>query len=411
MMEMVTDEAEGTAPLAKVAGYRVAGKTGTAQVGRERQLLQRTSSSISFAGFAPADDPRFTVYVVIHNPEGDVGGGGTGGPAFRKIMAYLLQRYAVRAVRRTPRRSCPSSGSRAPVAGAEHAAAAGVLEARPLVDSRRDCDPPRGPAPDPAGRGRPPARASRPPRRPSRRTGPTRSSPGVTMNSRLVQPGDLYVASPGRQHPRRPLRRRRGGGRCRRGAHRRRRARPSAARTGLALPVLVVERPRVGASAPSPPGCTATRPSGWRWSAVTGTQGKTTTTRLAEAALEVAGVPAGVVGTIGTRVAGEAVTSSLTTPEAPDLHALLAVMVERGVRCCAMEVSSHALVMGRVDGVVFDVAAFTNLGRDHLDFHADVEDYFAAKASLFTPERARRGLVNVDDEHGRRLLARGHASR
>ena len=79
-------------------------------------------------------------------------------------------------------------------------------------------------------------------------------------------------------------------------------------------------------------------------------------------------------------------------------------MVERGVRCCAMEVSSHALVMGRVDGVVFDVAAFTNLGRDHLDFHADVEDYFAAKASLFTPERARRGLVNIDDEHGRRLL-------
>jgi UDP-N-acetylmuramoyl-L-alanyl-D-glutamate--2,6-diaminopimelate ligase len=69
-----------------------------------------------------------------------------------------------------------------------------------------------------------------------------------------------------------------------------------------------------------------------------------------------------------------------------------------------MEVSSHALVMGRVDGVVFDVACFTNLGRDHLDFHADVEDYFAAKASLFTPERARLGLVNVDDEHGRRLV-------
>ncbi len=69
-----------------------------------------------------------------------------------------------------------------------------------------------------------------------------------------------------------------------------------------------------------------------------------------------------------------------------------------------MEVSSHALVMGRVDGVVFDVAAFTNLGRDHLDFHATVEEYFAAKASLFTPERARLGLVNVDDEYGRRLV-------
>ena len=70
---------------------------------------------------------------------------------------------------------------------------------------------------------------------------------------------------------------------------------------------------------------------------------------------------------------------------------------------CAMEVSSHALVLGRVDGVVFDVAVFLNLGRDHLDFHADVEDYYQAKASLFTPERARRALVNIDDEHGRRL--------
>ena len=79
-------------------------------------------------------------------------------------------------------------------------------------------------------------------------------------------------------------------------------------------------------------------------------------------------------------------------------------MVEQGVTACAMEVSSHALVMGRVAGVVFDAAAFLNLGRDHLDFHKDVEDYFAAKASLFTPERSRRGLTNVDDPFGRRLL-------
>jgi UDP-N-acetylmuramoyl-L-alanyl-D-glutamate--2,6-diaminopimelate ligase len=81
-------------------------------------------------------------------------------------------------------------------------------------------------------------------------------------------------------------------------------------------------------------------------------------------------------------------------------------MVERGVEVCALEVSSHALVLGRVDGVVFDLAVFTNLGRDHLDFHVDVESYFAAKADLFTPQRARRALVVVDDEHGRRLA--GH---
>jgi UDP-N-acetylmuramoyl-L-alanyl-D-glutamate--2,6-diaminopimelate ligase len=138
--------------------------------------------------------------------------------------------------------------------------------------------------------------------------------------------------------------------------------------------------------------------------AVTGTQGKTTTTRLLEGGLTAAGVSAAVIGTVGTRIAGRDVKTSLTTPEAPDLHALFAVMVEQSVSACAMEVSSHALVMGRVAGVVFDVAAFLNLGRDHLDFHADVEDYFAAKASLFTPERTQRGLTNVDDAYGRRLL-------
>ncbi len=139
---------------------------------------------------------------------------------------------------------------------------------------------------------------------------------------------------------------------------------------------------------------------------VTGTQGKTTTTRILEQGLSTAGLTAAVVGTVGTRVAGVDVKTQLTTPEAPDLHGLFAVMRERGVETCAMEVSSHALVLGRVDGVVFDVATFLNLGRDHLDFHTDVDDYFAAKASLFTPERARIGLTNIDDEFGVRLLER-----
>ena len=139
---------------------------------------------------------------------------------------------------------------------------------------------------------------------------------------------------------------------------------------------------------------------------VTGTQGKTTTTRMLDQGLTVAGVTSAVIGTVGTRIDGEDVKTQLTTPEAPDLHGLFAVMRERGVDTCAMEVSSHALVLGRVDGVVFDVATFLNLGRDHLDFHVDVENYFEAKASLFTPERALVGLTNVDDEHGRRLLDR-----
>ncbi|MFC6697827.1 Mur ligase family protein [Nocardioides daphniae] len=136
---------------------------------------------------------------------------------------------------------------------------------------------------------------------------------------------------------------------------------------------------------------------------VTGTQGKTTVTQLAEGALRRTGTVAAVVGTVGTRVAGVDVATSLTTPEAPDLQALFARMRELEVEACAIEVSSHALVLGRVDGVVFDVATFLNLGRDHLGFHEDVEEYYTAKASLFTAERARRALVNVDDEHGRRL--------
>ncbi|MEQ6903680.1 UDP-N-acetylmuramoyl-L-alanyl-D-glutamate--2,6-diaminopimelate ligase, partial [Nocardioides sp. YIM 152588] len=138
---------------------------------------------------------------------------------------------------------------------------------------------------------------------------------------------------------------------------------------------------------------------------VTGTQGKTTVTRLLDTGLGAAGLRSAVIGTVGTRIAGRDVKTALTTPEAPDLHGLFAAMREQRVVACAMEVSSHALVLGRVDGVVFDVAVFLNLGRDHLDFHTDLEDYYQAKASLFTPERARLGLVDVDDEHGRRLVA------
>ncbi|HNN48833.1 MAG TPA: UDP-N-acetylmuramoyl-L-alanyl-D-glutamate--2,6-diaminopimelate ligase, partial [Marmoricola sp.] len=111
-----------------------------------------------------------------------------------------------------------------------------------------------------------------------------------------------------------------------------------------------------------------------------------------------------VVGTIGTRINGLEIDSALTTPEASELQGLLAMMVEQGVDVCAMELSSHALVLGRVDGIIFDVAAFLNLGRDHLDFHHDLADYFAAKAGLFTAERARMGITNIDDEHGRDLL-------
>ena len=94
-----------------------------------------------------------------------------------------------------------------------------------------------------------------------------------------------------------------------------------------------------------------------------------------------------------TRIVGAAVASQLTTPEATDLQALLAVMVQRRVAAAAMEVSSHALALGRVAGTRYDVAIFTNLSQDHLDFHDGIEDYFAAKAQLFTARYAASGVV------------------
>ena len=230
----------------------------------------------------------------------------------------------------------------------------------------------------------------------------SRVATGVTLSSQRVRPGDVYAALPGsRTHGIDYL-----SAAADAGAVAVLTDADGAARVPDGLPVLEVAAPRalLGRFAAHLYGDPA---RSLRMLGVTGTQGKTTTTRLAESALQRAGVRAAAIGTVGTRVDGEEIKTALTTPEAPDLHALFAMMKERGVAACAMEVSSHALVQGRVDGVVFDLAVFTNLGRDHLDFHADVEDYFQAKASLFTPERCRRGLVNADDEHGRRLLEAG----
>ncbi|WP_372446621.1 UDP-N-acetylmuramoyl-L-alanyl-D-glutamate--2,6-diaminopimelate ligase [Nocardioides faecalis] len=222
---------------------------------------------------------------------------------------------------------------------------------------------------------------------------------GLTLDSRRVQPGDLYAALPGaRAH---------GAAFVAQAAEAGAVAvltDPAGAEQAVAgLPLLVVPDPRavLGSLAAQVYGDPA---AALTTIGVTGTQGKTTVTRLLDGGLLAAGVRSAAIGTVGTRIAGEEVKTSLTTPEAPDLHGLFARMRDLDVSACAMEVSSHALVLGRVDGVRFDVAVFTNLGRDHLDFHADVEEYFAAKALLFTPEHARLGLVCIDDEHGRRLL-------
>ncbi|HET9657580.1 MAG TPA: UDP-N-acetylmuramoyl-L-alanyl-D-glutamate--2,6-diaminopimelate ligase [Kineosporiaceae bacterium] len=222
---------------------------------------------------------------------------------------------------------------------------------------------------------------------------------GVTLSSRTVRPGDLYAALPGsRAH---------GGDFAgaaaqagavalltdAEGARR-------AADTGL--PALVVPDPRavLGGVCAHVYGLPAQR---LLMLGVTGTNGKTTTTFLLDAALRAAGHRTGMVGTVEIRVGSERVESSGTTPEAPDLHALFAVMLEHGVDTCAMEISSHALHQHRVDGLVLDVAGFTNLSQDHLDYHPSMEHYFATKAQLFTAGRTRRAVVCIDDDWGRRL--------
>lgn len=142
---------------------------------------------------------------------------------------------------------------------------------------------------------------------------------------------------------------------------------------------------------------------------ITGTSGKTTVTHLIEAGLRAAGRTPGLIGTVGVRIAGDDVPSALTTPEAPALQALLASMAEHGVDTAVMEVSSHALALGRVDGMRFAVNGFTNLSRDHLDFHPTMEAYFEAKARMFDPSsslHAHTSVICIDDDAGRVMAQR-----
>ena len=139
---------------------------------------------------------------------------------------------------------------------------------------------------------------------------------------------------------------------------------------------------------------------------VTGTNGKTTVTFLVEAAMAAAGWGSGRIGTLGARLHGSEEPGVRTTPESTDLQRLLRSMRTRGADGVTMEVSSHGLDLRRVDGIVFDVAAFTNLTRDHLDWHGTMERYLEAKARLFTPELSRQAVVLVDAPGARDLLAR-----
>ncbi|WP_341942436.1 UDP-N-acetylmuramoyl-L-alanyl-D-glutamate--2,6-diaminopimelate ligase [Microbacterium sp. LWH10-1.2] len=140
--------------------------------------------------------------------------------------------------------------------------------------------------------------------------------------------------------------------------------------------------------------------------ATTGTNGKTSVSHLLEGILDQLGVVTGLSSTAERHIAGEVIVSRLTTPEASEMHALLALMRERAVEAVAVEVSAQALSRHRVDGILFDVAGFTNLSHDHLDDYADMEEYFEAKLPLFRPDRARRGVVCLDSPSGATVVAR-----
>jgi UDP-N-acetylmuramoyl-L-alanyl-D-glutamate--2,6-diaminopimelate ligase len=231
---------------------------------------------------------------------------------------------------------------------------------------------------------------------------------GVTLRGQDAMPGDLFAALPGTR------------------AHGARYAADAVARGAVAVltdeeglrglaefadlgvPVLVHPAPRsvLGAAAAAVYGHPSRQ---LRVIGITGTSGKTTTTYLVEAGLRAAGRVAGLIGTVGVRIDGADEAGGLTTPEAPDLQAMLAAMVERGVDTVVMEVSSHALVQGRVDGTAFAAGGFTNLSRDHLDYHPTMEDYFEAKARLFDPSaptHAAAAVICVDDEWGRAMARR-----
>ncbi|MFC7675804.1 UDP-N-acetylmuramoyl-L-alanyl-D-glutamate--2,6-diaminopimelate ligase [Mycolicibacterium sp. GCM10028919] len=228
---------------------------------------------------------------------------------------------------------------------------------------------------------------------------------GVTLRSGDARPGDLFAALPGASaHGARFV-----DDALARGAVAVLTDRDGAAQLeGVGVPLLIHDSPRsvLGEVAATVYGHPSER---LRVVGVTGTSGKTTTTYLVEAGLRAAGRVAGLIGTVGIRIDGVDEPSALTTPEAPDLQALLAVMLERGVDTVVMEVSSHALTLGRVDAVHFAVGGFTNLSRDHLDFHPTMEDYLNAKARLFDPESATHADVSVvciDDDAGRVIAGR-----
>ena len=222
---------------------------------------------------------------------------------------------------------------------------------------------------------------------------------GISQSSNEISTGDLFIALPGEKFH---------GAQFAADAVERGAVAVLTDLTGAAMvtgvPVLVVENPRRAAGVIS----------AWFYEepmrdlysvGVTGTNGKTTVTTLLHQIMQAAGRESGLIGTVESRIGSEVLLSKRTTPESAELQGLIATMRERHMRNLVMEVSSHAITLERIRGSHFAVVGFTNLSQDHLDFHKSMEEYFLAKAKLFTFEYADLAVINIDDVYGARLAA------
>jgi UDP-N-acetylmuramoyl-L-alanyl-D-glutamate--2,6-diaminopimelate ligase len=223
---------------------------------------------------------------------------------------------------------------------------------------------------------------------------------GVTLSTGDLHPGDLYVGMPGaHSHGATYAQKAKDGGAVavltdEAGAE-------LAAETGL--PIVIVDAPRAALGEISA-WVYRTREHSPLLFATTGTNGKTSTSYLLEGILRQLGLVTGLSSTAERHIGDLTVVSKLTTPEASEMHALLARMRESEVRAVVIEVSAQALSRHRVDGLLFDVVAFTNLSHDHLDDYADMEEYFQAKLPLFQPDRGKRGVISLDSPYGQRVV-------
>ena len=359
MLEMAVQPG-GTAPKAQVPGYRVAGKTGTAH----KQVNGRYAPNIyvsSFVGFAPVSAPRFVIAVMIDEPSaGQYYGGAIAAPVFSKVMGGALRSQGV-----VP--DAPPKEWSDPVFSAPEIKGRGVSVT--FLQQLEQLG----------------ARVTR-----------------LTADSRKVAPGVAFAAYPGERQDGRafiPHAIERGGN-----AVLWERAnfkwQPDWRIANIGVDQL---RDHVGDIASAVYG----HPSEKLWMlGVTGTNGKTSVSHWLAQCLAAHGKSTAVLGTLGNGFLNALEPAVNTTPDAIELQEKLAAYCERGAESVAMEVSSHGLAQGRVNGVLFDVALFTNLSRDHLDYHGDMESYGAAKAKLFEMPGLHYGVINLDDEFGRVLATR-----